>query len=330
MPGDHREQTRWLVAASVAMLAAVWIRAHAQAVPGFTSDFDQLWAAARALLAGGDPYAVVGPGRAFPWKWPLYYPLPAVLLVTPLAPLEVAQARMVFGGLSAGLFTYAIFRDGWSRWPILLSVTFYVAVDLVQWSLLLAAAFFVPALGALVAAKPNLGIAVVAAARDRRTLWYVGASLAALGLVGLVVRPDWGTTWIDTVRSADHFAAPVQRPGGFLLLLAALRWRRPEARWFVAVALVPQAPSFYDQLLLVAVCTRWWEAAVLAAGSWAMFLYVGAQPTAPDYAAWGTLVGSAAVWTCHIPCLLLLLRRPNEGEAWWWSRPARVIAPKAA
>ena len=31
-------------------------------------DFDQVWFAARALLAGQNPYHLVGPGRTFPWE----------------------------------------------------------------------------------------------------------------------------------------------------------------------------------------------------------------------------------------------------------------------
>lgn len=42
--------------------------------------------------------------------------------------------------------------------------------------------------------------------------------------------PHWPVDWLDALRGAPHYAPPVQRPGGFLLLLAFLRWRQPEAR----------------------------------------------------------------------------------------------------
>ena len=50
-------------------------------VPGreLIIDFDQSWAAARVLFAGGNPYESIGPGKPYGWPWPYYYPLPAAL-----------------------------------------------------------------------------------------------------------------------------------------------------------------------------------------------------------------------------------------------------------
>src|SRR5215212_9879963 len=39
-------------------------------------DFDQIWFAARAVLAGRNPYHLIGPGRTFVWEFPFFYPLP--------------------------------------------------------------------------------------------------------------------------------------------------------------------------------------------------------------------------------------------------------------
>ena len=316
-----RTATPWprlLAAAAVALLAALYVRAHGLAAPDFRSDFDQVWAAARALLHGDDPYAAVGPGAAFRWKWPLYYPLPALLLAAPLGHLGVLGARMVFAGLSAFAFTWAVTRDGWSRWPIFLAISFYVSVDLVQWSPLLAAAFFVPPLGAIAAAKPNFALPLVAGSRTARTTLWVAGGAVVLVALSFAVDPGWLQRWLANVRSAPHFSAPIARPFGFVLALALLRWRRPEARWLLALSLVPQPPSFYDQLLLVAVCARWWETAILAASTWVLFFYVGANTPQPDYLAWGALVGNATTWFCYVPCLLMVLRRPNEAPPGRW------------
>lgn len=304
---------RLIPALLIAVLAAIWTRQHALTNPAFTSDFDQVWAAARALLHGDNPYAAVGPEAPFRWRWPLYYPMPALLLATPLGHLSVVAARAVFAALGAALFTFAITRDGWSRWPILLSVTFYVSVDLVQWSPFLAAAYFLPAVAAVVSCKPNFAVPIVAGMRDARTLAWLAGGGALLVALSLLVRPGWVPEWIANLREAPHFIPPVARRGGFLLLLASLRWRRPEARWLLALAVIPQAPSFYDQLLLVAVCTRWWETAILSASTYVLFFYVGANSPQPDYLAWGRLVGDATVWFCYLPMLALVLARPNEG-----------------
>src|SRR5215218_702199 len=56
-------------------------------------DFIQLWGGARALLQGADPYAAVGPGKAVPWPWPLYYPVPALLPALPFTVLPLWLAR---------------------------------------------------------------------------------------------------------------------------------------------------------------------------------------------------------------------------------------------
>lgn len=304
---------RVIVAGLLALLCAIWTRQHALAAPGFTSDFDQVWAAARALVSGTNPYAAVGPDAPFRWKWPLYYPMPAVLLVTPLSFLPVVYARAVFAGVGAGLFTFAISRDGWSRWPIFASVTFFVSVDLAQWSPYLAAGFFLPLVGVIASCKPNFAIPLAAGARELRTWWWITIGAVAWLAISFLVRPGWMTEWLANLSDAPHFIPPLARRGGFVLLLAILRWRRPEARWLLALACIPQAPSFYDQLLLVAICTRWWETLILTASTYALFFFVGANSPQPDYLTWGRLVGDATVWFCFLPMLAVVMLRPNEG-----------------
>ena len=64
------------------------------------SDLDQVWYAATALRHGLNPYDVIGPTATwFHWNWPLYYPMPAVLLALPLSFLPLAVARYVFVGV---------------------------------------------------------------------------------------------------------------------------------------------------------------------------------------------------------------------------------------
>src|SRR4051812_2187628 len=69
-------------------------------------DFAQLWYAARVLLSGGDPYSAIGPNLAFNWPWPLYYPLPAVILAIPFVPMPQAVAMGVFSLLGAGALAW--------------------------------------------------------------------------------------------------------------------------------------------------------------------------------------------------------------------------------
>ena len=306
-------QKRFAIAMAIGLVCGIYVTMHGRANPDFVSDFDQVWAGARALWQDKDPYQVVGPGREFHWRWPLYYPVPALVAVAPLGLLPVIAARALFGGVSAALFAWAISRNGWSRWPVFISVSFMVTLELGQWSLLFAAAYFLPALGAFSIAKPNLGAALIAGSRDVRTIaWMCGGGVALL-IVSQLLQPGWHESWLSNVRSAEHFKPHVLRPLGFLMLLAGLRWRRPEARWLLAISVIPVAPTFYDQMLLAVVCLTSREALVFAASTVALFFYVGFNTPQPDYAAWGNLVGNGTLWICYFPALLMVLRRPNEG-----------------
>src|SRR5688572_7748682 len=135
---------RLVAALGIGLASALYVYAYARANPDFVSDFDQVWAGAAALWEGRNPYEVVGPRGAFLWKWPLYYPMPALVMAAPLGLLPVVGARMVFAGVSSALLAYAITREGFTRWPLFISLAFVVNVELVQWSSLMAAAALMP------------------------------------------------------------------------------------------------------------------------------------------------------------------------------------------
>src|SRR5215213_235924 len=81
-----RRLRAWLaVGAAVlsGLRAFLWISGEEKA-----RDFDQVWVAAQALLSGRNPYVEIGPGLAFDWPAPLYYPLTAAVAVAPLAAFE--------------------------------------------------------------------------------------------------------------------------------------------------------------------------------------------------------------------------------------------------
>ena len=151
-------RTRYLLALVFGVLAAaeVWVKTGR---PGGASDFDQVWYGATVLHEGGNPYRTIGPEGRIYWGWPLYYPLPAMLAVTPLATVPVHAARSLFTGVGVAVLVYAITRDGLARLLVLASVPFLHAVQVAQWSPLLTAMYFLPALGWLVAVKPNIGVA---------------------------------------------------------------------------------------------------------------------------------------------------------------------------
>jgi hypothetical protein len=133
-PSSPSTRQRWLVALAFAVITAAFAAARAIHEPLWPTDFDQLWHAARALTAGNDPYAVVGPGRPFQWDWPLYYPLPAVLFAVPFTFLPVLVARIVFSALGAALLGWAVAPRLRTHWPLVLSAAFIISVSRAQWA----------------------------------------------------------------------------------------------------------------------------------------------------------------------------------------------------
>jgi hypothetical protein len=198
-----------------------------------------------------------------------------------------------------------------------------VNVELVQWSNLLAAAMLIPVLGGLAAAKPNIGLGMVAHADRARTLWSM--AIGALGLVVLsfAIFPSWLGFWLENARSAPHVSPLLLRPGGPLLLVALARWRRPEARLLAALACTPLTPTFYDPVLLYLVTRTFREALALTVCTFVLFFIVVFSNPIRTAAEWGDIVATASVWVLYLPCLVMILRRPNERD-----NPAPRIAHK--
>lgn len=220
--------------------------------PGAMPDLVAPLTAARLLLEGLNPYAVMGadPAAAPPFDLPLFYPLPTVLLVVPVAGLGAGVATAIFVAVSAALLAWCITREALWRIHIFASAPFVMAATLGQFSPLLLVMAFLPAAGFLAVLKPNLGLALFA----RRPSWAAVAGAAVVLGLSLLVLPAWPLDWLDSLRqdvTERHVhRMPLLQPGGFLLALAVLAWRRAEGRLLVALGLVPQFLFFYDQLPL--------------------------------------------------------------------------------
>lgn len=242
---------RVVVALVVGVLAGAFAWMMAQR-SGATPDFAYPHTAARIFIDGQNPYDVMDgrPGAAPPFDEPFFYPFTTVLAVLPLAALSTAIACGIFFGVSSALLAFFITRDGLWRLHIFASAPFVMAATLGQFSPLLIAMAFSPALGFLAALKPNLGLALFA----RQPTWRaLAGSLLMIGL-SLLVFPTWPMDWLESLRRdvTDRHAhsMPVAEVGGFLLLLAAVAWRQRGGRLLLALSLVPQQLFFYDQLPL--------------------------------------------------------------------------------
>ncbi len=274
-------------------------------------DFDQVWEGARALRQGLDPYAVVGRDSAFPSSYPLYYPLTAVLVAFPFSFLPFQVARLVFAMGGGAVLGYALGRYRPWAWPILLSAPFLYAVTDTQWSPYLTAARLLPPWGWIAAAKPNVGLAILAGARTRTAAVLLLTGGLALTLASLAIMPRWPLEWVATVETAHHFRPLILRTGGVIMLLALLRWRDPDARLLLALTLVPQNSLYYDALPAMLAARTRLQTTVLAlctvVGALAI-PYWGSGSSDWAIATWET--GTLVFWTALIPPLVLVLRRP--------------------
>jgi len=290
---------------SAALLAwTVWSRPQPQ-----PSDLAPVWAAARAFLHGENPYEAIRPGTPYYIGFRLLYPLTAVVVLLPLALAPLRWADPIFVGLGFALFTWAITAEKRLTPSIvaLVSLPALMTLQTSQWSLLLTGAALVPWLGFLLVAKPTIGLALFAAYPDRRS----AAACAALVAAATLLAPGWINDWRASFAGAPHIVAPIVRPGGLLILLAALKWRRPEARLLVALGCVPHTTAPYETIPLFLVAESWLQAFAiwaLALGAYLMQRAMG--PYASQEAYWA----SGAQWIVllmYLPCVALVLRRPN-------------------
>jgi len=291
--------------------AFLWVSGEAK-----FRDFDQVWYAARALFAGRNPYAEIGPGLRFDWPAPLYYPLTAAVTVSPLAAIDRSMAAVVFAAISSGLFVWAATRRSVAPAVVITSASAALAAETVQWSPLLGAAYGLPWLGALLCAKPTIGFAIFLARPTR------AAAIGALVLAGvaLALAPTWPADWLDALRHTSlatpggtPYFAPIKSAGGAFALLALLRWRRPEARLLLALACVPQTPLLYETVPLFLIPSSIAEGGVLWLGSWLAALWLSAAgPFGSDLARLRVSV-DAIGWCLYFPAAVMLLRRPNAG-----------------
>ena len=128
-----------------------------------------------------------------------------------------------------------------------------------------------PWLGPIVAAKPNLGLAILAGQRSRRSALILITGSLVLLAVSLALDPGWPGKWRASVGSAAHFTPLLLRPGGFLVLLALLRYRDPDARLLLILGLIPQSGLAYEALPAATVARTRAESAVLALFTYAAY-----------------------------------------------------------
>jgi hypothetical protein len=313
MPTPSR-RARLTVSALIATLAAVFPVVEHIRVPTRPTDFGIIWFGARSLLHGIDPYPLVGPGRAYPWDWDLLYPATSMVLAMPFSWFSEPVAAALFVWVSTALLAYAITENGWDLLFLFPSSAFIVAARAAQWSPLYSAAFCLPWLGFVLAAKPNVGGAIALACGSRKLLATALMGGVALLVISLALLPSWPQQWLGAVRGATHLTAPIISVGGFVVLLSALRWRRPEARLILLLACVPQTGSWYEALPLLLVAQTRRESQILSLVSSLGFLSIRFLIHGQPEAQFNREVSALMVAFAYLPAMIVVLRRPNTAD----------------
>jgi hypothetical protein len=310
---------RIVVAVAIGIVAGLVAALRFVRIAWHPSDFGQAWFSAQALLHGANPYALVGPGLQYEWPWKLYYPATAFVIALPLSFLPELLATFLFVAISSALLAYAITENGYQRLPLFLSWPFVVAALAGQWSPIISAAILLPALGWVLIAKPNIALAVLASTASARLIKVAVVGGVVITAVSIALFPGWPAAWLANVRSQQHIGSPITRLGGFAVLIALLRWRRPEARLIVALACVPQTNNWYEALPVLLVASTFRETLVLSLISILGYIVPPYVMTARNEVEFNAQVGSLMVALLYLPATIVVLRRPNEGELPPWA-----------
>lgn len=294
-------RTRLLVAVSIGIAAGCLCWLFLGRLGLGAADFNWAYDAARNLVAHRDPYAGTPTGT-------IPYPLPAVFYALPFSWLPRGAAAGAFFGVSSALLAFGLAKEGYLRLLMFLSYPYWVAMLTAQWSPLLAAVACTPVLLPITLAKPNIALPVALTSLSRRGVIVT----VIIGVVSFVVMPGWLSEWAGQLGGYQHFF-PVLVIPGFLLLLAAIRYRDRDARLLLLASLVPQR-WFYDAFILWVIPKTRRELVWTIACSWVLGVWRWYHPP--------TSIAQVGLWTVlwlYLPMLVVVL-----------SRSARTAAPMPA
>jgi hypothetical protein len=230
-------RTRLVVSGAIGLFSGVLTWFLLQRLGLGAADFNWAYDAARALVAGRNPYLGT-PSGVIP------YPLPAALFALPFAWLSRGAAAGAFFGTSSAILAYGLTKQGYLRLLVFLCYPYWAAMITAQWTPLLAASACFPLLLPLTVAKPHIGLPVALTNLSQRGV----VGLLAVLALSFLMMPSWLWQWIPQLGGYQHFF-PVLVVPGFLLLLAGLRYRDQDSRLLLLASLVPQR-WFYDPMIL--------------------------------------------------------------------------------
>lgn len=309
---------RAVVAFLIATAAATLTYIEPLRAGGDPSDLVQPWSGAVAILAGQNPYPPVPRDSLFESISAHIYPLTSSLVILPLGFFSSLQASTIFIWLSTAVLAFALTADGWYRLPLFLSGPFVLAARRGQWSPLFSAAALLPGLSWTYAAKPNIGLAFLAASTSRKAIYSAVAGGVVLSLIGLAIVPSWPVEWLSRLGNTTLVSSPLLQKGGFLVLFALLRWRRWDARLILALAIVPQTMYWYEAVPLLLIPRTLRESLILALVTSCGFVFAMLFVPVDDVVQMNMDYGSVMVFFAYLPATVMVLRRPNRGDPPAW------------
>jgi hypothetical protein len=281
------------------------------------------------MIRGYSPYVVINAfSTLYPFGAGYLYMLPAAVLLMPFGYLSPPAAMALFEGIAVAIFAFALMRDGYWRLPLLASAPLVYGALAGQTVPLVTAAMLIPSLGWLAPIKHSTGAAGAAYTLSPRYM-MLGAGIVILSVI---IWPWWPAQWWAERHdiAGKYYHVPVVATGGILLLLALVRWRRPEARLLATMACLPQTMLFYDQLPLTLLAKNYRQALYVAVASWVAPVVaildhgIGPMNRAPLFN-----LNAPIILACYyLPCLAVVLLRPNEGNVpSWLQRVGRFLPP---
>jgi hypothetical protein len=251
----------------------------------------------------------------------------AAVVAMPFALLPIAWARVAFFATGAGLFAWTLGALPHRRLAFF-SGSFVDAFALAQWDPFITGSIELPAFlaGAILSAKPTVGLALGIAYLlpfTRRTVAALAGAATTFAL-SVALRPSWPLEFLAAARHAPHIMAPVTLlPLGPLVLLALIKWRRSEARLLACLALVPQTIVPYATVPLFLVPRSRKETMILVLladalyGIWVIWRSMSPLPHMDpvSLAARVTVSGNLILALLYLPCVVMVLRRPNTSAS---------------
>jgi hypothetical protein len=311
---DRRNRAHRIVLAVCAMIWAASLTVLASHFVG-TSDFAAVWTGARGVLDGENPYELVGPNRRFHWAYPLAYPFTAIVVGLPFAMVPLTVANALFSAAGAGLMVWGLTRERLHdpRLLVLLSLPFFHAGLVSQWSPLLVGGALVPGFGWLLTCKPTIGLPLLLWHPTR--LSFILASVMVV--VSLTIWPTWPVSWFATLAAHPHITPPVLLPWGWLLMAPLVFLKYPAARFLVLMACLPQSPLFYEAVLLFLVVRTWGEAAWLWLTTLVVWRFMPISVADPTNVYEVLPAGAPKMlWGAYLPALAVVMRQGWRERTW--------------